>query len=87
VNEVKFVPPLAVAKVPATVTAPEVAVAGVRPVEPKEIVVTGAVTAFDASNFTTPALFLKYNFSSRVLSANSPATRFPAEGTAAAVVL
>jgi hypothetical protein len=34
------VPPLAGAKVPATVTAPDVAVAGVKPVEPKSIVVT-----------------------------------------------
>jgi hypothetical protein len=40
-----------------------------------------------ASNFTVPALFLKYSFSSSVLSANSPATRLPADGTAAAVVL
>jgi hypothetical protein len=40
-----------------------------------------------ASNLTVPALFLKYSFSSSVLSANSPATRFPADGVAAAVVL
>ena len=34
------VPPLAIASVPATVTAPEVAVFGVKPVEPKDMVVT-----------------------------------------------
>ena len=34
------VPPLATASVPATVTAPAVAVLGVRPVDPNEIVVT-----------------------------------------------
>jgi hypothetical protein len=47
VDEVTPVPPLATANVPATVTAPEVAVEGVRPVEPKEIVVTpsGALVA------------------------------------------
>ena len=38
--------------------------------------------AFDASSFTVPVLFLKYSFSSTVLSANSPATRFPADGAA-----
>ena len=43
--------------------------------------------AFEASNLTVPVLFLKYNFSSSVLSANSPATRFPADGVAAAVVV
>jgi hypothetical protein len=81
------VPPLPIASVPATVIAPEVAVLGVRPVEPKETDVTGAVTAFEANNFTVPAAFLKYSFSSVMLSANSPLTRFPADGTAAAVVL
>ena len=40
-----------------------------------------------ASNFTVPAEFLKYSFSSTVLSASSPATKLPAEGTAAAVLL
>ena len=39
-NDVIPVPPLATAKVPATVTAPAVAELGVRPVVPKEIVVT-----------------------------------------------
>lgn len=40
VNEVRFVPPLVVANVPANVTAPEVAVEGVNPVVPAENVVT-----------------------------------------------
>lgn len=44
VDVVTPVPPLATAKVPATVTAPEVAVEGVRPVEPKLIVDTPSVT-------------------------------------------
>ena len=38
------VPPLATANVPATVTAPDVAVLGVKPVEPKSIVVTPSAT-------------------------------------------
>jgi hypothetical protein len=49
--------------------------------------VVGVVAAFDANNFTVPAAFLKYSFSSVVLSANSPATKLPAEGVAEAVVL
>ena len=43
--------------------------------------------AFDASNLTVPAAFLKYSFSSVVLMASSPAARFPAVGTAAAVLV
>jgi hypothetical protein len=43
VDVVTPVPPLATAKVPATVTAPVVAVAGVKPVVPKVIEVTAAV--------------------------------------------
>jgi hypothetical protein len=78
---------LATANVPANVTAPAVAELGVKPVEPAENVVTGAEVAFDANNFTVPAEFLKYSFSSTVLSANSPATKLPADGVAAAVVL
>jgi hypothetical protein len=39
-----------------------------------------------AKTLTVPALFLKYSFSSRVLIANSPATRLPDEGAADAVV-
>jgi hypothetical protein len=81
------VPPLAGANVPATVTAPDVAVEGVKPVVPNVIVVTGAVTALLARSLTTPELFLKYSFSSKVLSASSPATKFAASGAAAAVVL
>ena len=46
VNEVRFVPPLAVANVPASVTAPVVAVFGVRPVVP----------ALNDDTFTLPAL-------------------------------
>jgi hypothetical protein len=41
----------------------------------------------DASNFTVPALFLKYSFSSKVFSASSPATKLPDVGAADAVVL
>ena len=40
VNEVRPVPPLVVANVPANVTAPDVAVEGVKPVVPAENVVT-----------------------------------------------
>jgi hypothetical protein len=87
VNDVKPVPPLVVANVPANVTAPVVAVEGVKPVVPAENESTGAEVALDANNLTVPAEFLKYSFSSTVLSANSPATKLPAVGTAAAVVL
>jgi hypothetical protein len=87
VNDVKPVPPLVVANVPARVTAPVVAVFGVKPVVPAENESTGAEVAFDANSFTVPAEFLKYSFSSTVLSANSPATKLPDEGTADAVVL
>jgi hypothetical protein len=87
VNDVRPVPPEVVFNVPASVTTPVVAVDGVKP--PKEVWndKTGAEVAFDANNFTVPAEFLKYSFSSTVLSANSPATKLPDEGTAAAVVL
>lgn len=78
------VPPLATAKVPATLTAPLVAVLGVSPVEPKLIVVTLAV---DAITLTVPAEFLKYSFSSRVLMASSPSARLPEVGAAEAVAL
>jgi hypothetical protein len=81
------VPPFAIARTPATVTAPEVADDGVKPVVPNETVVTGVVAALLASNLTVPAEFLKYNFSSTVLSANSPATRLAEDGVAAAVVV
>ena len=84
---VALVPPLATARVPARVTAPDVAEAGVRPVVPPAKVDTLVVAPLLANSLTVPALFLKYSFSSRVLIANSPATRFPAEGVAAAVVV
>lgn len=81
------VPPYPDANVPATVTAPVVALLGVNPVDPNEIVVTGVVTAVEANSFTVPELFLKYNFSSAILIANSPLDKFPADGTLVAVVL
>ena len=87
VVEVDPVPPLAIANVPATVTAPVVAVLGVNPVDPKVIDDTLVVPATEANNFTVPALFLKYSFSSTVFSASSPATRLAPVGSADAVVL
>jgi hypothetical protein len=87
VNDVRFVPPFAVPKVPPRLIAPVVAVFGVRPVVPAEKLVTGAEVEFDANNFTVPAAFLKYSFSSVMLIANSPLARLPEVGTAAAVVL
>jgi hypothetical protein len=59
VYEANPVPPFAATSVPATVTAPLVAVEGVKPVVLKVIVVTGVVTALEASSFTTPEEFLK----------------------------
>jgi hypothetical protein len=87
VEVVTPVPPLATAKVPATVTAPDVAVLGVKPVEPKDIDSTPTAVALDASKVTTPELFFAYSFMSAVLSASSPFTKLPAVGTAKAVVL
>lgn len=55
---VMFVPPLPIARVPPTVTAPDVAVEGVRPVDAKVIEVTGVVTALSASSLTVPVLSL-----------------------------
>ena len=52
----KPVPPLATAKVPASVTAPVVAVLGVRPVVPAEKLLVTVVA--DANKVTTPELFL-----------------------------
>jgi len=52
------VPPLATASVPATVTAPDVAVLGVRPVDPNEIVVTPADAAAPHVG-TPPALTVR----------------------------
>jgi hypothetical protein len=51
------------------------------------LVTDPAAPALLANNLTVPVLFLKYSFSSRVLIANSPATRLPAEGAIVAVVL
>jgi hypothetical protein len=73
--------------VPATVTAPDVAVEGVSPVEPNEIDVTGDDALLCASNVTTPELFSKYSLPSLMFIANSPGTKFAARGTALAVVL
>ena len=87
VRVVEPVPPLAAPSVPASVIAPVVAVDGVKPLSDVWNDNTGAEVAFDANNFTVPAAFLKYSFSSVILIANSPLTRLPAEGTAAAVVL
>jgi hypothetical protein len=81
------VPPFVIAKVPATVTAPEVAVFGVRPVVPNEMVLTAVVADAEANKVTTPELFLAYNFMSLMLSPNSPLAKFPDDGTADAVVL
>jgi hypothetical protein len=86
-SDVMPVPPLAGTNVPATVIAPDEADEGVKPVVPNVIVVTGVVTALLASSFTVPAEFLKYNFSSAVLIANSPAAKLAANGTADAVAL
>jgi hypothetical protein len=88
VEVVTPVPPLATAKVPATVIAPVVAVLGVKPVEPKDSESTpAAVDAFDANKVTTPELFFAYSFMSAVLSANSPFARLVLTGTAEAVAL
>jgi len=62
-------------------------VLGVNPVDPKVIDDTLVVPALEASNFTVPELFLKYNFSSTVFNASSPATRLAPVGSADAVVL
>ena len=56
VNDVKPVPPLVVANVPARVTAPVVAVEGVKPVDPAEKLFVTVVD--EANNVTTPELFL-----------------------------
>ena len=81
------VPPLAIPSVPASVIAPVVAVDGVKPLSDVWNDNTGAEVALDANSLTVPAAFLKYSFSSWMLSANSPLTRFVFTGTADAVVL
>jgi hypothetical protein len=48
------VPPFPTTKVPATVTAPEVAVDGVRPVVPNVMEVTLVVAALLANSLTVP---------------------------------
>ena len=58
VEVVTPVPPLAVASVPASVTAPLVAVDGVNPVVPPENVVTGEEAPLDANRRTVPPLSL-----------------------------
>jgi hypothetical protein len=55
----KLVPPLVAANVPATVTTPDVAVDGVKPVDPKEIVDTGLAAEDWASSVTALEEFLK----------------------------
>ena len=77
---VKASVPLVVTGEPPTETIPPVKVCATEETVPAE-------AALLANSLTVPALFLKYSFSSRVLSANSPATRFAAKGAVAAVVL
>jgi hypothetical protein len=55
--DVTPVPPFATANVPATVITPDVAVDGVSPVDPNEILVTGEEPLVCASRVTTPELF------------------------------
>jgi hypothetical protein len=47
VKDVRFVPPFAVASVPATVTAPDVAVDGVKPIAPNVMDVTAELDNVD----------------------------------------
>ncbi len=92
-NDVKFVPPLVVAKVPARVIVPDVVMGPpevVRPVVPPDTATLETVPVapeFAANNVTVPALFFAYSFMSAVLRANSPLARLAARGTAEAVVL
>ena len=58
VYELCPVPPLAATRVPATLTAPLVAVLGVRPVDPNVIVVTPAAAAAPQTG-TPPALTVR----------------------------
>jgi hypothetical protein len=89
-NVVAPVPPFAMANVPARVIVPVVVIGPplvVIPVVPPDNATLDTVPeAVDAIILTTPEEFLKYIFSSRVLIASSPATRFPAIGAVAAVV-
>jgi hypothetical protein len=54
VDVVTPVPPFATASVPATETAPDVAIDGVKPVEPKLIVVTPPLAAWNVGNAPAP---------------------------------
>jgi hypothetical protein len=93
VNDVRFVPPLAVANVPANVIVPDVVIGPpevVKPVVPPDTATLETVPAAppeDASKVTVPALFFAYSFMSAVLRAISPSTRLPDVGTADAVLL
>jgi hypothetical protein len=93
VNEVKLVPPLAVANVPAKVIVPDVVIGPpevVNPVVPPETATLETVPVAppdDASKVTVPELFLAYNFMSAMFRPNSPLARLPEVGIAAAVVL
>ena len=59
VNDVRFVPPLAVASVPATVTAPVDAVLGVNPVVPNVIEATPLADAVDHCGAVPPPFTVK----------------------------
>ena len=78
--------------VPPSVRLPDVVTVPVRvkpltvPV-PETLETVAPVELFEASNVTVPELFFAYSFMSAMLSANSPATKLPAEGVAEAVVL
>jgi hypothetical protein len=56
VNDVRFVPPFAVANVPATVITPDVAVDGVKPVVPNDKVVTATPDKVDHCGAVAPEL-------------------------------
>ena len=83
VSTLPFVP--GATKVGAEVPLPKMTLLAVRVAKLVPPLATGVTLA--ARSFTVPAAFLKYNFSSVVLIANSPAAKLPEVGTAAAVVL
>jgi hypothetical protein len=85
----KAVPDNAIASVPAVVIGEPVTDKNDGTVAATEVTLPDA-PALLASNFTTPELFFRYNFSSAVLTANSAPlvlSRFAARGTANAVEL
>ena len=92
-NDVKPVPPLVVANVPASVIVPDVVIGPpdvVKPVVPPDtctLETVAPVDAFDANNVTVPALFLAYSFMSAMFKPSSPLAKLPDVGTAEAVVL